>query len=193
MPANSPAVPGRAFRTTQLDLSSWELAFCGAEPIRPETLAGFADTFAPSGFRREALYPCYGLAEATLFVTGGEPGHGMITTSVDRNALTDRSYVEVSEPGVPGSRTLASCGHSWGEQTIEIVDPVKGARRVPARSARFGCPARTLAADTSPHHAKRSVCSKAGSRATTVLDSCEPATLGFYGMAISTSLVASRM
>ncbi|MGW1957726.1 fatty acyl-AMP ligase [Streptomyces sp. NPDC001920] len=54
-----------------LDLSSWKVAFNGAEPVRAATLRRFADTFAPAGFRREALYPCYGLAEATLMVTGG--------------------------------------------------------------------------------------------------------------------------
>ncbi len=54
-----------------LDLSSWEVAFNGAEPIRAETLESFATTFEPCGFRREAFYPCYGLAEATLFVSGG--------------------------------------------------------------------------------------------------------------------------
>ncbi|MEM8780318.1 MAG: fatty acyl-AMP ligase, partial [Cyanobacteria bacterium P01_G01_bin.49] len=53
-----------------LDLSSWEVAFIGAEPISPKTLDQFAEAFAPCGFRREAFYPCYGLAEATLFVTG---------------------------------------------------------------------------------------------------------------------------
>ncbi|BBC38998.1 Peptide synthetase [Streptomyces graminofaciens] len=53
-----------------LDLSSWKVAFNGAEPVRAATLRRFAETFAPAGFRREALYPCYGLAEATLMVTG---------------------------------------------------------------------------------------------------------------------------
>jgi 8-amino-7-oxononanoate synthase len=53
-----------------LDLSSWRLAFNGAEPVRPETLDRFCQTFAPYGFRREALFPCYGLAESTLFVAG---------------------------------------------------------------------------------------------------------------------------
>ncbi|MFF5015151.1 fatty acyl-AMP ligase [Streptomyces sp. NPDC001165] len=54
-----------------LDLSSWKVAFNGAEPVRAATLRRFGDTFGPSGFRSEALYPCYGLAEATLMVTGG--------------------------------------------------------------------------------------------------------------------------
>jgi acyl-CoA synthetase (AMP-forming)/AMP-acid ligase II len=55
-----------------LDLSSWEVAFVGAEPVRAATLARFADAFAPCGFRKQALYPCYGLAEATLMVSGGD-------------------------------------------------------------------------------------------------------------------------
>ncbi len=55
-----------------LDLSSWNLAFVGAEPVRAATLDRFATTFAGYGFRREALYGCYGLAEATLLVSGGQ-------------------------------------------------------------------------------------------------------------------------
>ncbi|MGW3847451.1 fatty acyl-AMP ligase [Streptomyces fagopyri] len=54
-----------------LDLSRWRVAFNGAEPVRAATLSRFTETFAAAGFRREALYPCYGLAEATLIVTGG--------------------------------------------------------------------------------------------------------------------------
>jgi len=54
-----------------LDLSRWRVAFNGAEPVRPETLDRFALAFAPAGFRREAFLPCYGLAEATLLVSGG--------------------------------------------------------------------------------------------------------------------------
>ncbi|BAC69263.1 peptide synthetase [Streptomyces avermitilis] len=54
-----------------LDLSRWKVAFNGAEPVRAATLRRFTETFGTAGFRREALYPCYGLAEATLMVTGG--------------------------------------------------------------------------------------------------------------------------
>ncbi|HEU4534693.1 MAG TPA: AMP-binding protein, partial [Polyangiaceae bacterium] len=57
----------------RLDLSSWAVAFNGAEPVRASTLARFAAAFADSGFRPSAFYPCYGLAEATLFVSGGLP------------------------------------------------------------------------------------------------------------------------
>src|SRR5690606_5252164 len=58
----------------ELDLSGWRVAFNGAEPVRAATLRRFADTFAPAGFRPEALTPCYGLAEATLMVTSGRAG-----------------------------------------------------------------------------------------------------------------------
>ena len=55
----------------ELDLSQWSLAFNGAEPVRADTIDRFSDAFEPCGFRREAFYPCYGLAEATLIVSGG--------------------------------------------------------------------------------------------------------------------------
>lgn len=55
----------------QLDLSSWQLAFTGAEPVREYTLKRFAEYFAPCGFRLESFYPCYGMAETTLIITGG--------------------------------------------------------------------------------------------------------------------------
>ncbi|MFE9442316.1 fatty acyl-AMP ligase [Streptomyces sp. NPDC006602] len=58
----------------ELDLTSWKVAFNGAEPVRPATLRRFTATFAPAGFRREAFYPCYGLAESTVMVTGGTVG-----------------------------------------------------------------------------------------------------------------------
>jgi len=54
-----------------LDLSSWKVAFNGAEPIRAETLDAFTAAFEPCGFHHEVFYPCYGLAEATLIVSGG--------------------------------------------------------------------------------------------------------------------------
>src|SRR5436305_1009218 len=57
-----------------LDLSSWRVAFNGAEPVRKETLDRFTDAFAPYGFRAEAHFPCYGLAETTLIVSAGSGG-----------------------------------------------------------------------------------------------------------------------
>jgi len=57
-----------------LDLSSWQVAFNGSEPIRPQSLERFASTFAESGFRKSSFFPCYGMAESTLFISGGPPG-----------------------------------------------------------------------------------------------------------------------
>jgi len=108
-----------------LDLSSWKVAFNGAEPVRAETLHRFAATFAPYGFRSEAFYPCYGLAEATLFVTGGAPGQGAGVRLVNSEALS-RNVVEPTGAG-QSSRALVACGRPWLEQEVRIVDPESGA------------------------------------------------------------------
>jgi acyl-CoA synthetase (AMP-forming)/AMP-acid ligase II len=77
----------------ELDLSCWQVAFNGAEPVRAETLERFARAFAPYGFRREAFYPCYGLAEATLFVAGGIPRSAPVVRRFDGPALDRKSVV----------------------------------------------------------------------------------------------------
>jgi len=116
-----------------LDLSTWEVAFNGAEPVRPHTLERFARAFAAQGFRREAFYPCYGLAEATLLVSGGGKGRPPIIASWDSAAL-ERHDVVPASPGAPGRR-LAGCGHEWAEQRLAIVDPDSG---LPAGEGRVG-------------------------------------------------------
>jgi acyl-CoA synthetase (AMP-forming)/AMP-acid ligase II len=70
-----------------LDLSSWHVAFNGAEPVRAETLERFATAFEPYGFRREAFYPCYGMAETTLLVSGGLKAALPVLTTVHGDAL----------------------------------------------------------------------------------------------------------
>jgi acyl-CoA synthetase (AMP-forming)/AMP-acid ligase II len=95
-----------------LDLSSWEVAFNGAEPINYETLARFAEYFEPCGFRLEAFYPCYGLAEATLIVSGG--------SKADRPILCSR-------------QPLVGCGKAIMEQEIVIVDPQSLIRCAPGQ------------------------------------------------------------
>ncbi|WP_244238652.1 fatty acyl-AMP ligase, partial [Corallococcus terminator] len=85
-----------------LDLSSWEVAFCGAEPIRAATLERFAEVFGPSGFRREAFYPCYGLAEGTLIVTGEEKGRG-VRVHLLEDAAPPRAPGQVGEIWVSGA------------------------------------------------------------------------------------------
>lgn len=101
-----------------LDLSSWQVAFSGAEPVRAETVERFAATFASCGFRREAFYPCYGMAEATLLISGGLKTEPLIIQQVDENALLE-NRVALSEVG----RAIVGCGHRFGDQKIIIVDP----------------------------------------------------------------------
>ncbi|MGK3992297.1 non-ribosomal peptide synthase/polyketide synthase [Sorangium sp. So ce1024] len=106
-----------------LDLSSWDLAFNGAEPIRAETLDRFAETFAPCGFRREAFYPCYGLAEATLIVSGGRKERPPTVRAFDRGALQRSRAVEEPAGEGGGARRLVGCGASIPGHEVLVVDP----------------------------------------------------------------------
>jgi amino acid adenylation domain-containing protein/non-ribosomal peptide synthase protein (TIGR01720 family) len=101
----------------ELDLSTWRLAFCGAEPVRRDTLGTFAAKFAPSGLNSKALYPCYGLAEATLLVTGGKPGTGFIARSFDSAALAENRAIPAEE-----GTCLVACGEVQDGHRIAIVD-----------------------------------------------------------------------
>jgi acyl-CoA synthetase (AMP-forming)/AMP-acid ligase II len=105
-----------------LDLSSWDLAFNGSEPIRKDTLDAFADTFAPYGFRRESFYPCYGLAEATLMVTGGVKLQPLRALRVDAVMLDQERSATPSPDGMP-AKTILGCGHPDREHSVLIVDP----------------------------------------------------------------------
>jgi acyl-CoA synthetase (AMP-forming)/AMP-acid ligase II/alpha-ketoglutarate-dependent taurine dioxygenase/acyl carrier protein len=106
----------------RLDLSSWRVAFNGAEPIHAPTLERFAAAFAPCGFRREAFYPCYGLAEATLLVAGGDTtAHPTVRTFA--GAALEQHRVERTPPAAKGARTLVGCGRTWHEQRLAIIDP----------------------------------------------------------------------
>lgn len=107
----------------QLDLSHWQVAFSGAEPVRPETLQRFADTFASVGFRSEAFYPCYGMAETTLMVTGGEVEAVPRVDYLNEHAL--RNHQVVSEAEADG-QAVVSCGRSSSDQVLLIVDPDTG-------------------------------------------------------------------
>ncbi|MGO9350965.1 MAG: SDR family NAD(P)-dependent oxidoreductase [Mycobacterium sp.] len=105
-----------------LDLSNWSTAMCGAEPVSSATLQGFADAFAPSGFRPEAFYPVYGMAEATLLVSGASDSPVPVVRHIDRVALSERRIVEVA-PEYPSAATLVGCGRPQGGQEAIIVDP----------------------------------------------------------------------
>lgn len=106
----------------QLDLSSWKIAFNGAEPIYHKTLEQFADFFASCGFRREAFFPCYGLAEATLMVVGGPKWRAPVSKKVLKSALENREIVVVSSSDTD-SQVLVSSGQNLANQNLRIVDP----------------------------------------------------------------------
>ncbi|MFY0566790.1 MupA/Atu3671 family FMN-dependent luciferase-like monooxygenase [Archangium lansingense] len=106
----------------RLDLSCWTVAFNGAEPTRVETLRRFAETFAPRGFRPQAFYPCYGLAEATLIVTGGTAMTGVRELPVDVEAL-GRDQARQVAPGDENARVLVSVGRSAEDQQLRILRP----------------------------------------------------------------------
>ncbi len=104
-----------------LDLSRWEVAFNGAEPVRAETLDRFAAAFAPCGFRREAFFPCYGLAEATLFVTGAGREEPPVVGRFRAPDL-ERNRAVADDAG----RALVSSGRATPPpvgQEVAIVDP----------------------------------------------------------------------
>ena len=115
-----------------LDLSSWSLAFIGAEPIAPETLERFAARFAPCGFDAKAFYPCYGLAEATLMVSGAERRCGAITADFSEAGLT-ADCVEPGQVDAGKSRRMVSCGAPIGDLRVIIVDPETCTEAAPRR------------------------------------------------------------
>ncbi len=119
----------------RLDLSSWRVAFSGAEPVRAETLVAFARRFAPSGFRQEAFYPCYGLAEATLFVAGPTLGRPPRVAAFDAEGLEANEARPAAE-GARNARRLVSCGASWGDQKLAIVEAEVGDDRQTASLGR---------------------------------------------------------
>ncbi|MDZ4688780.1 MAG: beta-ketoacyl synthase N-terminal-like domain-containing protein [Planctomycetaceae bacterium] len=111
-----------------LDLSSWRVAFCGSEHICVETLKQFANKFAPAGLQREALLPCYGLAEATLFVSSRPRGELYGVTHVDRHE-SSHGRIVLREPGTAESLSVAdvkaivSCGPPAGGHDVAICLP----------------------------------------------------------------------
>jgi acyl-CoA synthetase (AMP-forming)/AMP-acid ligase II len=104
-----------------LDLSNWNTAYSVAEPMQVETMDRFAAFFEPCGFKREAFFPCYSLAEGTLIVSGGEKYAPPVLCSVEASAL-ERNEIVPAFSGVENTRTLVSCGKNLGGQRIAVVD-----------------------------------------------------------------------
>ncbi len=106
-----------------LDLDCWKLAYIGAEPLRAETLELFTNKFASAGFRRDSFFPCYGLAEATLYVTGGRPRVSYLSAA----ALRENQVVEKFENDQDNdTRAIVSCGRPASVLKVSIVNPETG-------------------------------------------------------------------
>ncbi len=105
-----------------LDLSSWDVAMNGAEPINAAVLEQFEAAFGPCGFRREAFYPGYGLAEASMLVSGVSRAAPPVMLSVQRKAL-ENNLVRFAHHEDRGSQTLVGCGEAAGGQELVIADP----------------------------------------------------------------------
>ncbi|MEO1335646.1 MAG: fatty acyl-AMP ligase, partial [Myxococcota bacterium] len=102
-----------------LNLSSWRVAYNGAEPIRADTLDRFREAFAPCGLRPTALTPCYGLAEATLLVSAAPPDAAATTTAVAAEALT--AHIAATTH-TDRQRQLVACGAPAPGIEVRIVD-----------------------------------------------------------------------
>jgi acyl carrier protein len=104
-----------------VDLSTWELAFNGAEPVRAETLHKFVEKFGPYGFKLKSFYPCYGMAETTLIVTGSYKEQLPVLRTFD-GKLIDQRRVQPCDPNAENARELTGCGRVLPEERVAIVD-----------------------------------------------------------------------
>ncbi len=112
-----------AQQKASLDLSTWKVAFNGAEPVRAQTLRAFADAFAPCGFDPSAFLPCYGLAEATLLVSGQRSKTGAREQRFAADALAQNRAVPSTEPA---ARALIGCGRPQDGLDVAVVEPATG-------------------------------------------------------------------
>ncbi|BCE03391.1 amino acid adenylation domain-containing protein [Marinicellulosiphila megalodicopiae] len=106
---------------TNIDLSSWKMAFNGAEPINDVTLNEFSNIFAKVGFKSSALYPCYGMAEATLFISGGNACENIIVNAFEKESLQNKTAI-LSNNKI-NSSNLVACGQAAKQHSIKIVNP----------------------------------------------------------------------
>ena len=106
-----------------LDLSSWKVAFNGAEPVRADTLKRFSREFKDCGFEEESFYPCYGTAESTLIISGATEYRAPVYLDVER-ASYENNKINVSvDQKTEDNITLVSSGKPLIEGSIKIVCP----------------------------------------------------------------------
>ncbi|HYM33221.1 MAG TPA: AMP-binding protein [Candidatus Cybelea sp.] len=106
-----------------LDLSTWRMAVNGAEPVSPATLRGFAERFAPFGFRKEAIAPVYGLAECAVGLAFPPPSRGAFVDRVQRASLSAGGFARPAAPNDATALEFVACGHALPGHEIRIVDP----------------------------------------------------------------------
>ncbi len=117
----------RAMRRAEgLDLSRFRLGLNGAEPVDPAGMNAFADTAARHGFNASAIYPAFGMAEATVAVAFQEPGAGLRIDTVDRRVLETDRYAAACDPGDSGAQSLVFLGKAVTGLELRICDPVSG-------------------------------------------------------------------
>ncbi|MCA2808069.1 fatty acyl-AMP ligase, partial [Microcystis sp. M095S1] len=105
-----------------LDLSSWVSAYSGSEPIRRRTIENFITKFQSSGFQSQYFYPCYGMAEATLMITGGNIEDEPVYLNV-QSELLENKIVLKADVGRDNYQQMVGCGHAWLDTEVRIVDP----------------------------------------------------------------------
>jgi 1-acyl-sn-glycerol-3-phosphate acyltransferase len=113
-----------------IDLSTWRFAFNGAEPVSPDTMEAFIRRFERWGFRREAMAPVYGLAEATLGVAFTPPRRGPLIDRVEREAFTTSGRAVPASEG--DTLSFVACGVPVPGHQLRVVD--SSGRELPERS-----------------------------------------------------------
>ncbi len=101
-----------------IDLSCWKVALNGSEPVNDRTMAAFSERFGPYGFYPKAFFPCYGMAETTLFVSGGGIGNGVKTETLDLD-----QFQQSKRKPAPTGATVVSCGSVSEDFRVKIVNP----------------------------------------------------------------------
>ena len=110
-----------------LDMTRWRVAVNGSEPIAADTVTAFTERFAAAGFRPEAMFAVYGMAEATLAVTFPPLGRRPVFDWVDRDALATAGRAVPAAPGAPCSRAVAGVGRPVAGLEVRVADPETGA------------------------------------------------------------------
>jgi acyl-CoA synthetase (AMP-forming)/AMP-acid ligase II/acyl carrier protein len=111
----------RREQVKDLDLSRWQVAFNGAEPIQVEVMEQFAALLEPCRFRREAFFPCYGLAEATLMVAGKGAGMPVGKKRLQKSALERHEAIATTDEA--DCYKVVTCGKGLADQIVRIVQP----------------------------------------------------------------------